>query len=397
MAQPRITSSVPRASSPTVHTESRDSANQTLLMIAPTALGRKKGSSLRALSVLRMLAQSHAVDVITYPSEAQIEDSPNIIIRHPHPKTTPPQRTGEISLRTIVSDLLLLAAGMVSVTRRRYAAIHCEDFEGAVIGAILSFLVPRARLVYDAHNRIADNLELAGARSWLVALSRRVESAVLRRFDAVILNWERYRGLKTACSQEYLLLDPIPTTTATTSIPTAPYLIYSGNFMWYQGIVPFLKVFAEVSSDLHVLLIGKLDENTREAIHRFDLSQRIRAPGELAIEQANYAITNARAAVAPRIDGVQPSMKIVHYLMNGTPVLATDIPANRELLTHGHNAFLYEKPWQLRKSLKAIETLRPEFERLSESVWETSARIRASWDQNRFAEFYDCMLSDERT
>jgi glycosyltransferase involved in cell wall biosynthesis len=120
---------------------------------------------------------------------------------------------------------------------------------------------------------------------------------------------------------------------------------------------------------------------------REKLSKTVIVLGSLSIEASNYLIVNSLAGILPRLDG--SSMKVIHYLMLGKPVIAKGTISNKELLKDGYNSYLYENKAELVNILDQINSSKEVLNKLKQGVKETANSIKENWNQSSFLKKYE--------
>ena len=367
------------------------SSKKRILFIITTPFYQEKGSSLRIFEVVKMLAEEYEIDLVTYSLGRDVNIK-NVTIYRTLKSFKPSIGVSEISLSRIVLDILVFITCIKLIFSNKYDIIHSEDFEAAFIGRVLCVFKRKTKFVYDLHNRVLDNLELKGNKynslfRWLINV---LEKFVLSRTNLVILNWKKYEKDLIFKNRSVLTLyDKIDIDALEEhDKPDEPYLIYTGNFEPYQGIKVFLEVFREVEIKYKLLLVGAPTDEIRQFVAKdSSLNKRVMFTGRLSIGASNYLIKHAVAGILPRLNEAS-SMKVVHYLMMGKPVIATDTPSNRELLKDNDNGLLYSNQKELTSILKNIESQPGLIEKFRDGVHKTANIIKKNWDATAFLEKY---------
>jgi glycosyltransferase involved in cell wall biosynthesis len=347
-----------------------------ILMIAATPYYEEKGSSLRIYSILRTLSKEFSIDLVTY-SQGQNIDIPNVRVYRTLSFFKPKIGVGKISAQKAILDMLVFIKCVRLIARNQYDIVHAEDFEAALIARVL-LLFTNKFFVYDLHNRIIDNITLKKNVSKITKnMILAIEAFVVKRVDLMVLNWNKYSKDELFQGKKaFLYYDQIDLfESQKVSLPiTSPYLVYSGNFEPYQGIMSFLEVFRQVDMPYKLVLIGAPSEEVRFYINAENLGKRVILPGRLSTAQTNYLIKNSSAAILPRIEG--STMKTVHYLMLEKAIIAKDTVSNRELLKNHVNALFYSSEAELMNILLNLETALPG---LHDGVIKTAQTIVETW------------------
>ncbi|MEI6212429.1 MAG: glycosyltransferase family 4 protein [bacterium] len=310
-----------------------------------------RSSCIRVEHDLLALAQlGYAVDFLTVPIGTQhpipsvrILRVPNLLLARSLPEGP--------SLRKFVFDLLLLVYGAVLVLRNRYAVVHGLDDAGVVAWAVGR--VGRCAVVFEKH---------ADARHrqrgvWRRLLARpywHFERMALRRADVAIgAGPELVPTMQTmGCGSRACRIADIPS-----SLDTPPdahvaecrarlthnlddlLVTYVGSFASFQGIEILLGAIPRVcaaDNRVHFVFVG----GTSGAISRHQrllaqegVSHTVSFLGRVTPVELAAVLAASDILVAPRIEGSVAPRKVLDYLLSGTAIVATDSPANRDILT----------------------------------------------------------------
>lgn len=358
-----------------------------ILLISTSPFYKEKGSTLRIYAIVKMLAEAgYKIDLIAYSMGKDVSIT-NVTIHRTPAIFKPNIGANSITISKGILTFFVFLKTWSLLRKNKYEIVHCEDFEAAVIGRLLAR--QSQKLVYGLHNRPIDNLSLKNidAPNFVIDLIWKIERFVVKKCDLIILNWKKYedspvfKGKKTIHYYDRVditLLEEYP-------IPEGEYLVYSGNFEAYQGLEEFLNVYKKCNASYKLVLVGNPSELIKDLVVKKGLQDKVILTGLLSIAQSNYVIKNAVGAILPRIDG--SSMKAIHYLMLGKPVIAKFTPSNAELLTDWHNAFLYSNYNQLMTILKKVST-KNFFRSLDAGVEQSMATIKLNWESEFFINQY---------
>jgi glycosyltransferase involved in cell wall biosynthesis len=357
-----------------------------ILNIVTTPYLIPKGSSLRVDSVLKKLSKNNNVDLLVYPIGENPKYENVNIIRVGNKKNTK-LGVSEISLKKILLDTRVLFKAFSLMSKNKYDIVHCEDFEAAFVGSILSLFFRKSRYVYDLHNTIVDNLRITNKPKILIKIFGLISRFVYSRFDLIIANWKIYGNIGK--KKTFLLYDESNLEIEETEIPTKrKYLAYSGNFKRYQGVDEFIKVYSEVNPSYDLVLIGEFTEEIKSLVLELGMEERIHFTGVLDIKKSNYILSKAMYCLIPRTSGEQPGLKMIHHIMLGKASLATNISANTEVLKNEYNSLLYSNKKELVGILKGIDTGEIVEEDLEKGILQSQKEIRKIWSQEYFDKNY---------
>lgn len=358
-----------------------------ILDIVTTPYFVPKGSSIRADSILRKLSKYNKVDLLVYPvgKDPKYKNVKTIRIC---PEKRISLEVSEVSVRKISLDIKMLFKAISLMKENHYDIIHCEDFEAALfVGVPMSILFRKPFYVYDLHNTINDNLKITNKPWFFIKFAKMLSKTVYSRFDLVITNWDVYRNVSR--KKRFLLYDETNTKVKKIKIPTKNrYLAYAGNYQKYQGVEEFLKIYAQVNPSYDLVLVGRWTKDIKNLVKELKIKDKVFFTGLLDIEKSNYILSKAQLCLIPRIDGDQPGLKMVHHIMIGKVSLATNIPANKELLKDGYNSILYSSDNQLIKILKDLDKGKLKTKKLEKGIKETQEMIREIWSEEYFDKNY---------
>lgn len=364
--------------------------NKKILCIVTSPYQIPKGSSLRIDSILQKLAENNQVDVLAYPAGNDPEYK-NVKTFRILSWTKASFSVSEVSARKLFFDLCILLRSFWMMIIKKYDIVHCEDFEAASAGFVLTFFFRKSKYVYDLHNTINDNLRITRKPEWFIKFAKWLAGTIYSRYDLIITNWDIYRNVSK--KKRFLLYDESDLNTVKIDIPTKKkYLAYSGNFQKYQGVEEFIKVYAKTKTNFDLVLVGKATKEIKGLVKRLGLDNKVYFTGMLDIEKSNYILTHAELCLIPRIEGDQPGLKMIHHIMLGKVSLATDIPANQELLKNGYNGILYSSEKELIKILDDISKEKINMQKLQKGIKETQEHVRKIWSKKYFNENYFSVL-----
>ena len=195
------------------------------------------------------------------------------------------------------------------------------------------------------------------------------------------------------------------------------YLLYFGALQDWQGVDGLLKAFALLRDfdPLDLVICSSVRERFSKPLkrlaRRLEIDHRIRWLYGLPKTELVPWLTHATLTVAPLTEcprnleqGCCP-LKILESMAVGTPVVASDLPVTRELLSHEHGALVRpDRPSELARAIRvllehpsAIESMGARARRRIELEfsWQMSlAPLRALYAELLDAELLDAELLD---
>ena len=185
------------------------------------------------------------------------------------------------------------------------------------------------------------------------------------------------------------------------------YIVYVGALQRWQGVEVLLRAFRLLRdlSDVKLVLCcstrPRLAKGYHKLAEKLDISARVVWHYQLPREQLVAWLQHAELSVAPltecernTVQGCCP-LKILESMAAGVPVVASDLPAVRELVTDRENGWLVraERPEALARALRVLLESAPERARLGTRAQET-VLARFTWEQalRRLDAVYDRLL-----
>jgi glycosyltransferase involved in cell wall biosynthesis len=312
------------------------------------------------------------------------------------PVTGPPaaRRTGYVTFG------IGRAAGRV-----RQDIIFTRDLGLAAILVRLPRLV-RGPVVYEAHTIAADEAAvrdqmLTGAAAASPSKLRRLaarDASVWRRADGYVTitgglqaELERRFGPRTNVA---VVPDGVRTADAAVRLPTesagAFVIGYAGHLYPWKGVDLLVEAVAALPST-RGLIVGGHDREpdlarVKDLAGQLDCTSRITFTGLLRPPQVSARLQEADALVLPNpssavSDAYTSPLKLFEYMASGRPIVASDLPSIREILTHERNALLIApgNPQALTAAIRRLIEDRALGERIARQALEDAREY--TWDR----------------
>jgi glycosyltransferase involved in cell wall biosynthesis len=323
-----------------------------ILVVAPQPFYEDRGTPIAVRQVLQALGElGEGVDLLTFPIGTDIAIPGLRIFRSANPLGFRGVPIG-LSWRKLFLDLPLIASLRDRLARERYWCIHAVE-EAAFPAALLAQRrgIP---LLYDMQSSLAEQLSRYGPlglppvhgmlealerwllrRSSLVVTSAGLATRVAERVPEVPVREWHYPSAPADSTPQAVqcLRDGLGITAS------GPVVLYSGTFEAYQGLPELLAAIPAVRlrvPDVTFVLVGADRANGLVAhpgaaslISAGALRIVERQPRE---EMAAY-LALADVLVSPRAYGGNLPLKVFDYLAAGRPIVATDIPTHRTVLS----------------------------------------------------------------
>jgi glycosyltransferase involved in cell wall biosynthesis len=178
------------------------------------------------------------------------------------------------------------------------------------------------------------------------------------------------------------------------------YIIYFGALQEWQGIDVLLKAFAGLRDyrELYLVICSSNRQNYSKPFiklaEHLGINNKIIWNYQLTQQNLFAWIQHALASVAPLKEcsrnieqGCSP-LKILESMACGVPVVASDIPVVREIITENHDGKLVRpnRPAELSRSLRFIIDYPAYASKIKENALET-IKLKFTWEQKKKALF----------
>ncbi|HEX8072313.1 MAG TPA: glycosyltransferase family 4 protein [Pyrinomonadaceae bacterium] len=211
------------------------------------------------------------------------------------------------------------------------------------------------------------------APSTLAKLAAR-EQLCLRAADHVITPSHTIRARVLAAGVPAAKVTVIPNGAEVRPVPPRPadaparYLLYFGALQPWQGVDTLLRAFARLAdfTDLRLVICAAHHSHRARVLMklaaRLEIGERVVWHFALSEEALAPWRAHALVSVAPLVEcarnveqGCAP-LKILESLAAGVPVVASDLPAVRELMTDGEHGRLVhpDRPGELARTLRVL-------------------------------------------
>jgi glycosyltransferase involved in cell wall biosynthesis len=323
-----------------------------VLVVAPQPFYEDRGTPIALRQVLEALGElGRPVDLLTYPVGMDVPVSGLRIFRSANPLAYQTVPIG-LSVRKLVLDGPLCVAMARRLARERYACVHAVE-EAAFPAAVLARRhgVP---LLYDMQSSLAEQLVRLGPFGWgpVPGVLNALERWLIRHAALVVTSAGLASRVRESVPgvpvREWMFpsapADPAPVVVQSLREDLGlsglgPVVLYSGSFESYQGLPELIgaipAVRARVPGTTFVLVgadranglvahTGAEPQVAAGALRIVDRQPRERMAAYLAL---------ADVLVSPRAYGGNLPLKIFDYLAAARPIVATDIPTHRTVLS----------------------------------------------------------------
>ena len=338
-----------------------------ILYFADTRFPIERANGVQTMATCHALAaRGHAVTLVARPDTASPPRDPcQFYGLAPLPKLRIEFITGPRSPRARRTQFLLGALRRLVTSRA--AVVYTRD-----LGLASFFLqLPRSRrpaLIYESHGvsvivsaempALLGKPELAPSRDKLRRLDRR-ERRVWQRADAYVTITRALRDELTSRYGERERVFVVPDGVRLDDGPAAgsddrpilpgPVAGYAGHLYPWKGVDDFVRALAQTPGMRGLIVGGHPGEHdfarVEALVRDLGLAERVEMTGMVPtgeVRQRLAAATmlvlpNAKTAVSERYTS---PLKLFEYLSMGRPIIASDLPSIREVLTDGETALL---------------------------------------------------------
>ena len=323
-----------------------------VLVVAPQPFYEDRGTPIAIRQVLEALSQlRYDVDVLTFPVGRAV-DIPHVRLH----RAGNPFRIRSVpigfSLRKLVLDVSLVAKLTKLLRREKYSCIHAvEEAAFPVVFLARRLGIP---VIYDMQSSLPEQLRqypVFRVRP-VYAMLRLCERWLLSKVDVVISSSGLAHDVRatapaTDVREWSFSSDCAPSdNTAVAQLrerlrlpPSARAVVYTGTFEPYQGLSALIEavpaVCARVPNVVFVLVGGTAEDRTilSHRAKELGLNGNLRIVEQQPREQIPNYLALAEVLVSPRTYGGNLPLKIFDYMAAGKPIVATDIPTHRSVLT----------------------------------------------------------------
>ena len=322
-----------------------------ILFISPKPYSPWEGACHRTRHILEaQIALGYDVDLLT-PTEGQTPTVADSVTTIPLPCLPFCRRTPTLpSLLRLTLDLLALLKILWLAGNTRYALIHGQGNSGVLAWAAARLL--RIPCIVELRNDPAP--DPAHRRGLISALYRRLEHKALRQADAVIGHDAATVARLTdlGCHSRACVIADIPAVTEVADAPArnlakARYRTLTdqdlvtcvASYTRFQGLDLFFNALPRLLATLphtRCVVVGGGPEEIaqmREALDRAGIHEAVTFPGRLSTSELAALLAISDVLVSSRRAGATAPIKVLDYLLSGTPIVAVDTPANRAILS----------------------------------------------------------------
>lgn len=344
-----------------------------VLVVAPQPFYEDRGTPIAVRQVVEALSQiGHSIDVLTYPVGRAVAIPRVSVLRSANPLRIRSVPVG-FSIKKLVLDVPLALELRRRLDRGIYHCVHAV--EEAAFPAVALARRRGVSVIYDMQSSLPEQMaghfpfRVPGVKRWL----ERCELWLLRNADYVVASsglgahvrarapeaqvreWRFMTAAKPARPDEILR------TWKSLKIPQgAPIILYTGTFERYQGLEELIGAIPAVLE--HVpravfLLVGGpggLGEWATPATSAWQEQKNLMVVARQPRDAMPGFLAIADVVVSARAWGGNVPLKVFDYLAAGRPIVATDIPAHRSVLSEEHAVLVPPTPAGLAEGILGL-------------------------------------------
>ena len=321
-----------------------------ILVVAPQPFYEDRGTPIAMRQVLLALSElGRHVDLLTYPVGADVAIDGLRIFRSANPFRFESVPVG-LSLRKVVLDIPLTVALRGRLARGQYSCVHAV--EEAAFPAALYARQHGIPLLYDMQSSLAEQLGRLGplslrptrwmldtAERWLLNMSDVVVTSAglaprVRRMvpQATVREWHFPSAPSGADAREVARLRQSLGLSSSDQV-----VLYSGTFEAYQGLPELIGAIPLVRQrfpGVTFVFVGAASSEPELASAAPHIeSGALRVVGRQPRHDMPAFLAMADVLVSARAYGGNLPLKIFDYLAASRPIVATDIPTHRTVLS----------------------------------------------------------------
>jgi glycosyltransferase involved in cell wall biosynthesis len=341
-----------------------------ILLLAPQPFYQVRGTPIAVDLVLRVLsARGHVVDVLAFHEGVDVRH-PNVRI-HRIPALPMVRNVGAgPSIKKLICDAFFVRKALRMTSRERYDLVHAV--EEAVFLAIWIKRRHGVNYVYDMDSSLPKQIVerydyLRGLVPWLQwHEGRAVQQAavVLAACEAVAehARYHRPQGVVVLNDVSLLSLDENRSEQGDGALRQAlnvkgPLVMYVGALEQDRGTGLMLESFASalrrVPNARLVIVGGRSTQIAlwRRSAAKLGAAHAVHFLGPRPVSELRRFLSCADVLLSPQTHPINTPMKIYSYMDSGKAILATDLPAHRQVLNDKLAALAEPTPIAFSKKL----------------------------------------------
>ncbi|MGA7096000.1 MAG: glycosyltransferase [Acidimicrobiia bacterium] len=268
-----------------------------------------------------------------------------------------------------------------------------------VPAGVVARLLRRSLVVFDVHEDLAGQISSKDRiPGWLKPFARSLARALYRLAEMTLTLTLAEPGYQRLFRHEHVVFPNFPRTASFPPVKPngAGFAIYVGDITEARGIEDAARACLEAGVPL--VAIGRFDAGLGETLLSIDDS--IELTGRLSNPEALDRLAGAAVGLSPLRDEPNYRMslptKVLEYLAMGVPVVATDLPGTREVLS-GLAAVAFVPPGDVQAMADAVTEMMSPGVRAAATEQSSEMRVRFNWPESEVRAFYSRLLTRGET
>jgi glycosyltransferase involved in cell wall biosynthesis len=381
-----------------------------VLFVAPQPFYEDRGTPIAVRQVLQALGQlGYAVDLLTYPVGSDVAIPGLRIFRGANPFGIRSVPVG-LSVRKLLLDISLAAALRAHLRSQSYTCVHAVEemaFPAALFGR--RYGVP---VLYDMQSSLPEQLSRRVPFRWAPVrwILERLERWLIGRSDLIVSSAGLAAQIQRAAPNAPVREWHFPSTPIEAEAPDVgalrlrlglspqePVILYSGTFEAYQGLPELIAAIPLVRAKIPFATFVLVGADRANGLATQEGTESLLRSGALRIierqprsEMAAY-LSMADVLVSPRAYGGNLPLKIFDYLAAGRPIVATDIPTHRTVLSEDRAVLVAPGTEAIAQGILAVLGDRLRAQRLAAAA-KSYAQTHLGW--NRFVDSVEALYAE---
>lgn len=326
-----------------------------VLMIAPQPFLEERGAPFAIYHHIKVLLEMDVqVDLVTYHVGQAVHLPGLRIFRIPKLPFVREVKVGP-SFAKIPLDILVFFVALWRLCICRYVCVYTHE-EAGMMGILIGALFGCKHLYY-MHSDLSQQLVSSEfiERPWLIRLAQAIQKFMARHADSIIAicpDIETTAKRIAPATPIYMiensavdegLPSPDPVTVAhlrqELRLDDATVLLYTGNLECYQGIelllesIPVVKAHYPRACYLFVGGQQRQIDRLQALAQELGIADAVHFTGQRPLAEMPAYMALADVLLSPRIKGTNTPLKLYTYLRSGTPILATAIFSQTQVLS----------------------------------------------------------------
>lgn len=389
----------------------KDMARRTLF-ISPQPYFQWRGSPIRVGFNAQALSElGFEVDLLTLPFGEE-KNIPGVrVIRAPNIFRRSGIPIGP-SFWKAMFDIILFFMALRLAFKEKYSVIH--GIEDAGLIAVIAGKLTKAKIVYEKHSD-PSSYKKGRIRNIIMLFYGKLEKFMARNADAIIGTGPGLADQARAAAGHgkpvyhifdipSSLIDADPDSTVATKEKLQKsrddiLLTYVGSFAVYQGVdllFNSIPLVVREHPQARFIVIGGNEQEIKERkqfLEKHDCRTNVDFIGKVPPDELPVYLAASDILLSPRISGVNTPLKLLDYLKAGKPVVATELPCNRQILDESCAAFAGTDPEGFAATVIKLIDNPAARERMGKHAREkTDSLYNFKEFKNRLAECYNKLL-----